>query len=128
MMAERPRARRILVAEDEASILVSLEFLLAQAGYEVHTAADGEETLRALHAMRPDLVLLDLMLPVVDGFEICRRLRADPDLAATRIVVLTAKGGSSEIARGWALGVDAYVTKPFATRELLDTLRRILGQ
>lgn len=120
-------AKRVLIAEDEPPIVVSLEFLLKQAGYDVHVATDGEQTLSALRSIRPDLVLLDLMLPLVDGFEICARLRADPDLAGIRIVVLTAKGRTTEIEKGLALGADAYVTKPFGTRELMATIRRLIG-
>ena len=126
MSMHQRRAQRVLIAEDEPGIVVSLEFLLLQAGYEVHTAIDGEQALRVLHAVQPDLVLLDLMLPLVDGFEICRRMRADPDLAATRIVILTARGGSSERPGRWDLDVDAYVSKPFGTRELLATVDRVL--
>jgi DNA-binding response OmpR family regulator len=120
--------KRILIAEDEPSIVVSLEFLLTHAGYEVHVAASGDEALRALYRVRPDLVLLDLMLPLVDGFDICQRLRAEPQLAATKVVVLTAKGRASEIEKGLALGADAYVTKPFGTRELMTTIRSLLDR
>jgi DNA-binding response OmpR family regulator len=119
-------AKRVLIAEDEPSIVVSLEFLFCQAGYEVHLATRGDEALNALYSVRPHLLLLDLMLPLVDGFEICRQVRADPELRATRIVVLSAKGRSSEIERGLALGADAYLTKPFGTHELMATVRALL--
>ena len=121
-------AARVLIAEDEPSIVVSLEFLLRQAGYEVHVAANGEDALRDLRALRPDLVLLDVMLPGVNGFEICRRLRADAQLAGIRIMMLTARGRESEVAKGLALGADAYVTKPFGTRELLASIRELLAR
>ncbi len=126
-MSPGASGKRIVVAEDEPSIVVSLEFLLTQAAYEVHIATDGDEALRTLYRVRPHLVLLDLMLPGVDGFDICRRLRADPQLAATRVVVLTAKGRAREIEKGLALGADAYVTKPFGTRELMATVRALIG-
>ena len=119
---------RVLIAEDEPNIVVSLEFLLQQAGYEVQVATSGEDTLRALRSFHPDLVLLDLMLPGINGFEICKRLRADPDFSALRIVMLTARGRSTEVAKGLALGADAYVTKPFGTRELLASIRSLLAQ
>jgi DNA-binding response OmpR family regulator len=119
---------RVLIAEDEPNIVVSLEFLLGQAGYEVQVATSGDDTLRALQSFRPDLILLDLMLPGINGFEICKRLRADPDFAAIRIVMLTARGRSTEVAKGLALGADAYVTKPFGTHELLASIRSLLGQ
>ena len=121
-------AARVLIAEDEPSIVVSLEFLLRQAGYEVHVAANGKDALRDLRALRPDLVLLDVMLPGVSGFEICRRLRADAQLAGIRIMMLTARGRESEMAKGLALGADAYVTKPFGTRELLASIRELLAR
>ncbi|MPZ42930.1 MAG: response regulator [Betaproteobacteria bacterium] len=125
-MSTRPNAKRVLIVEDEPNIVVSLEFLLTQAGYEVHIATSGDDALRALQSVRPHLVLLDLMLPLVNGFDICRRLRADPQLADTKVVVLTAKGRASEIEKGLALGADAYVTKPFGTRELMATVRALL--
>lgn len=118
--------KRVLIAEDEPSIVVSLEFLLTQAGYDVHVATRGDEALQALYAVRPHLVLLDLMLPLVNGLDICQRLRSDPQLGAIKIVVLTAKGRASEIQKGLALGADAYVTKPFGTRELMATVRTLL--
>jgi DNA-binding response OmpR family regulator len=118
--------KRVLIAEDEPSIVVSLEFLLTQAGYDVHVATRGDEALQALYAVRPDLILLDLMLPLVNGFDICQRLRSDPQLGAIKIVVLTAKGRASEMQKGIALGADAYVTKPFGTRELMATVRALL--
>jgi DNA-binding response OmpR family regulator len=118
--------KRVLIAEDEPSIVVSLEFLLTQAGYDVYVATRGDEALQALYAVRPHLVLLDLMLPLINGFDICQRLRSDPQLGAIKIVVLTAKGRASEIQKGLALGADAYVTKPFGTRELMATVRTLL--
>lgn len=120
-------AAHVLVVEDEDSILLSLQFLLAQAGYTVTTARDGVAALRALEAQAPDLVLLDVMLPLLDGFELCRRIRANPALADTRIMLLTARGRDSEVARGLALGANAYLTKPFSTRDLMQRIRTLLG-
>jgi len=119
-------AQRVLIADDEPNILISLEFLLARAGYEVHTATDGEETLRAVKRIRPDLLLLDIMLPLKNGFEVCQTLRGEPDFAGMKIVMLTAKGRGTEVAKGLGLGADAYVTKPFGTRDLVETVRRLL--
>ena len=117
--------KRVLVAEDEPNIVLSLEFLLRQAGFEVESVGTGEAALRSIRRHAPDILLLDIMLPVRNGFEVCQAIRADPALAAVRIVMLSAKGRESEVARGLALGADAYVTKPFATRELLATVEAL---
>lgn len=117
----------VLIVEDEESILLSLEFLLGKEGYIVSTARDGAEALRLLQVQAPDLVLLDVMLPLIDGFELCRRIRTMPALTATRIMMVTARGRDAEITRGLALGADAYLTKPFSTRELMDKVRALLA-
>lgn len=120
--------KRILIADDEPNIVISLEFLMQHAGYEVQGAADGAEALRELDRFRPDLILLDIMLPLHDGFEVCQRIRGDPALKHVKIVMLTAKGREVEITKGLALGADLYITKPFATRELLASVRQLLGE
>lgn len=120
--------KKILIADDEANIVISLEFLMQHAGYDVRSVADGEAALNQLAAFKPDLILLDVMLPLVDGFDVCRRIREDPGLRTTRIVMLTAKGREAEVAKGLALGADLYITKPFATRELLASVRQLLGE
>lgn len=114
-----------LIVEDEENILLSLEFLLSEAGYTTSTAKDGAEALKTLERSIPDLVLLDVMLPLIDGFEVCRRMRANPALRDTRIVMLTARGRDTEVQHGLALGADAYVTKPFSTRDLMATIRKL---
>ncbi|NRF67635.1 response regulator [Aquincola sp. S2] len=118
--------KTILIADDEPSIVVSLEYLLEQAGYQVRIARDGQEALTAAQTHRPDLMLLDVMLPLMNGFDVCREIRGTPALQGTRIVMLTAKGRDIEINKGLALGADAYVTKPFSTRELMATIARLL--
>lgn len=118
---------RVLIVEDEESILLSLEFLLGKEGYAVNTARDGAAALHALQTQAPDLVLLDVMLPLIDGFELCRLIRGNPALRGTRIMLLTARGREAEIARGMALGADAYLTKPFSTRDLMDKVRGLLS-
>jgi DNA-binding response OmpR family regulator len=124
---ERPSAlKRVLIAEDEPSIVLSLEFLFTEAGYEVTTAADGARALELAAERCPHLVVLDIMLPLVNGFEVCRAIRADPALRDMRIVILTARGREHEIARGLALGADAYVSKPFATRDLMKIVGELL--
>jgi len=120
-------AKRILVAEDEPNILLSLDFLLKTAGHDVSLARDGEEALRKLHEVRPDLIVLDIMLPRVNGFEICRRIREDPALRETKVLMLTARGRQTEVARGLEAGANAYMTKPFATKELLRAVTELLG-
>ena len=119
-------SKTILIADDEPSIVVSLEYLLEHGGYEVRVARDGEEALAAVEKFHPDLVLLDVMLPQMNGFEVCQKVRESPDLSGTRIVMLTAKGRDVEISKGLALGADAYVTKPFSTRELMATISKLL--
>jgi DNA-binding response OmpR family regulator len=119
-------AARILIVDDEPNIVVSLEFLLRQKGYETQVARDGEEALAAVESFRPDLVLLDVNVPRRDGFEVCQKLRAD-GWTELKIVMLTAKGRDIEIEKGLALGADAYVTKPFSTRELVARVAAMLG-
>jgi DNA-binding response OmpR family regulator len=118
-------ASRVLIADDEPNIVISLEFLMKQRGYETRVARDGDEALAEVESFRPDLVLLDVMLPRRNGFEVCQKLRADgwTDL---RIVMLTAKGRDIEIEKGLALGADAYVTKPFSTGELVERVADLL--
>jgi DNA-binding response OmpR family regulator len=118
-------ASRVLIADDEPNIVISLEFLMKQRGYETRVARDGDEALAEVERFRPDLVLLDVMLPRRNGFEVCQKLRADgwTDL---RIVMLTAKGRDVEIEKGLALGADAYVTKPFSTGELVERVAGLL--
>jgi len=120
-------SKTILIADDEPNIVISLEFLLQQGGYRVLVARDGPEALDAMAREVPDLVLLDVMLPHLSGYDVCQRIRQNPDWAKVRIVMLTARGREVEIAKGLALGADAYVTKPFSTRELLDQIRLQLG-
>ena len=121
------KLKKILVAEDEPNIVISLEFLLKGAGYEVTVARDGEEALHQIGAFRPDLVVLDIMLPLVSGFEVCRRIREQPDSRDTKVLMLTARGLESEVEKGMAAGANAYMTKPFATRDLVQTVADLLG-
>ena len=120
-------AKRILIADDEPNIVISLEFLMTQAGFEVESVGNGEAALDAVARNPPDVLLLDVMLPVRDGFEVCQTIRQNPSFAGLKIVMLTAKGRDTEVTKGLALGADAYVTKPFATRELLATVKNLAG-
>ena len=117
----------ILIADDEPNILISLEFLLKRAGYQVSLARDGQQALAAIQRDRPQLVLLDVMMPIKTGFEVCQAVRADDSLNAVRILMLSAKGRDTDLAKGLALGADAYMTKPFSTRELLQKVQDMLA-
>lgn len=120
-------AKKILIVDDEPNIVLSLEFLMKQAGYQVRTATDGEAALKAIREEHPDLVLLDVMMPRKDGYEVCQTVRKEPDCKDIKIVMLTAKGREVEREKGLALGADDYITKPFATREVVDKVREILS-
>jgi len=119
-------SHRILIAEDDSNILISIEFLLCNAGYTVVATDNGEKAWSALQAEGCDLVVLDVMLPVVDGLELCRRIRTTASLQATKILMLSARGRDTEIDTGLRLGADAYMTKPFGTHEFLATVARLL--
>jgi DNA-binding response OmpR family regulator len=121
-------AKRILIADDEPNIVASLEFLMEQAGYEVKAVADGNEALAAVASFRPDLVLLDVMMPGRSGYEVCEKLKGDAATRGVKVVMLSAKGRDVEVAKGIDLGADAYVTKPFSTRELAAKVREMLGE
>ncbi|PPE69439.1 response regulator [Caldimonas thermodepolymerans] len=119
--------KTILIVDDEPNIVISLEYLLEQAGYRVLVARDGQEALETITRERPDLVLLDVMLPRLSGFDVCQKVRENPALQMVRVLMLTAKGREVEISKGLALGADAYITKPFSTRELLAQIAEQLG-
>jgi len=118
---------KILIADDEPNIVVSLEFLMKREGYEVLVARDGPAALEAIRRERPALVLLDVMMPGKTGFEVCAEVRADEALAGIKIVMLTAKGRDTDVAQGKGVGADAYVTKPFSTRDLAARVRELLA-
>jgi len=120
-------AKRVLIADDEPNIIASLEFLMEQAGFEVRLAANGKEALALVASFGPDLVILDVMMPEMNGYEVCQRLKSDPATRAVKVVMLSAKGREVEVAKGLELGADAYVTKPFSTRELVAKVREMLA-
>ena len=119
--------KKILIVDDEPNIVISLEFLMKKEGFEVAIANDGEDALAKVDSFGPDLVLLDVMMPRKSGFEVCEALRADPVKSSLKIVMLTAKGRDTEVAKGLAIGADAYMTKPFSTKELLAMVKAMLG-
>ena len=116
----------VLIADDEPNIVISLEFLMKREGHRVSIARDGDAVLESMRRDRPDLVLLDVMMPGKSGFEVCQAIRADESLAAVKILMLSARGRDTDLAKGSALGADAYMTKPFSTRELADKVRELL--
>ena len=117
---------KIVVADDEVNILISLEFLLQRAGYEVSLARDGLEALTLVRQVRPQQLLLDVMMPGETGFEVCQELRADESMAGMQVLMLTAKGRDTDVAKGLALGANAYMTKPFSTKDLLQKVQDLL--
>ena len=119
-------AKKILIADDEPNIVISLEFLLKREGYEVVVAHDGVEALLRVRAERPDLAILDVMMPQRNGFEVCQDLRQDPEFKDLRIMMLTAKGRDTEVSKG--LGADVYMTKPFSTRELISRVKTLIDR
>lgn len=119
-------SHRILIVDDEPNIVISLEYLMKKEGFEVAVATDGEAALLQAAAFAPDLILLDVMMPKKSGYEVCQALRADPARAAVKIIMLTAKGRDTEVTKGLALGADAYVTKPFSTKELVLQVKSLL--
>jgi DNA-binding response OmpR family regulator len=118
---------KVLVVDDEPFICRSLSFVLRKENYEVFEARNGEEALEAIRAHRPDLVFLDVMMPKINGFEVTERVKADPDLRTTKVILLTAKGQDSDRATGAQAGADEYMTKPFSPTKLLQRTREILG-
>jgi DNA-binding response OmpR family regulator len=119
-------AASVLIADDDPNIVLALRFLMEKEGYRVSIATDGEAALADVMSLRPSLVLLDAMMPRRNGFEVCAAIRANPDLAATRVVMLTAKGLARERKLGFQAGADEYVTKPFANQDVLQLVRRLV--
>jgi DNA-binding response OmpR family regulator len=120
-------AKKILIADDEPNIVASLEFLMRQKGYDVRVAHTGDDALSTIRAFVPDLVLLDVMMPRISGYDVCQKVREDPALAGVKVIMLSAKGRDVEITKGMAVGADAYVTKPFSTRELIAKVEAMLA-
>ncbi len=117
----------ILIVEDERNIALSLEFLMKQAGHSVRSVGDGQEALNAVAELVPDLILLDVNLPKLDGYTVCSTLRADEKTRDVRVLMLTARGREIEREKGMAAGANDYLTKPFSTRELVQRVESLLG-
>lgn len=120
-------SHKVLIADDEPNIVVSLEYLLKRAGYEVLVARDGQQAIDAIRRERPRLVLLDVMMPLKSGHEVCQELRADESLRGTLVLMLSAKGRDTDVDKGLGVGADAYMTKPFSTKELAAKVAEMLG-
>jgi two-component system, OmpR family, alkaline phosphatase synthesis response regulator PhoP len=116
----------VLVVDDEPNIALSLEYLMKEQGFEVRVARDGEAALEALRERLPDVMLLDVMLPKRDGYEVCQTVRSTPEWSKLRIIMLTAKGRAIEQEKGLALGADDYITKPFSTRQVIERVRQYM--
>ena len=119
--------RKILIADDEPNIVTALEFLLQKNGYEVLIARNGDAALTLVEKHKPDLVLLDVMMPVKSGYEVCQRMRERPEWRHIKIIMLTAKGREVEMNKGLSVGADLYITKPFSTQELVQKINALLG-
>lgn len=120
-------SRKILIVDDEVYILHILDFSLGAEGYEVITAADGEEALEKARTEKPDLVVLDVMMPKVDGFEACRRLKNDPETRELPVILLTAKGREVDRKMGIEVGADDYMVKPFSPSKLIQKIESFLS-
>ena len=115
--------RRILIADDEPYLIRSLSYILRKEGYQVDTAMDGLEALEMVRRLKPRLLFLDLQLPKIDGFEVCRQIKSDPQLQKTYIILLTAKGQDEDRRRGLAAGANEYLTKPYSPKEVVMHLQ-----
>ena len=119
--------KKILIVDDEPNIVTALEYLLQRSGYEVLLAQDGETALKQVEQHLPDLVLLDVMMSVKSGYEVCQRMRERADWQHIKIVMLSAKGREAEVSKGLSLGADFYVTKPFSNKDLVAKIGELLG-
>jgi len=116
---------KLLLVDDEPNILLSLEFLMKKSGYQVFIARDGREAIDILNQNVPNIIILDIMMPNVDGYEVCQHIKGAPELQNVKIIFLTAKSKKEDIEKGLAMGADLYITKPFSTRELLKKVKNI---
>jgi len=127
-MSKTTMPKKILIVDDEPNIIVPLEFLMEQNNYEVRVAANGEQALEVVSAYDPDLILLDIMLPGIDGYEVCQKIRGNPKFKHTKIIFLSAMARSIDVAKGMELTADEYITKPFSTADVVGKIRALLGE
>lgn len=121
-------ARRILIVDDEPNIVLALQFLMEQNNYEVDIASSGEAAIESIMRNIPDLILLDIMLPGIDGYEVCEIVRLNSQWKQAKIIFLTAKGCDVDVAKGMLLGADAYIIKPFANAEVVEKVKQLLDE
>ena len=119
--------KKILIVDDEPAIVMSLEYLLRRKAYDVSIARNGTEAMHALEAAPPDLVLLDIMMPDVDGYEICEHIRSSQQLNHIKVVFLSAKSKKTDIEKGFELGADRYIQKPFSNKDLLENIAELIN-
>ncbi len=119
---------KVLIVDDEPNILMSLEFLMKKKGYEVFIARDGKEALEIVEKVVPDVMILDIMMPEVDGYEVCQQIKSNDNTRHIRVIFLSAKTKDEEIKKGYELGADLYLTKPFSTRFLLQQIEELKPQ
>lgn len=118
---------KVLIVDDEPNILLSLDFLMKKNGFQVFLARNGQEALESAHEHIPNVIILDIMMPDVDGYEICKTLKSDTKFNHTKILFLSAKSKESDIAKGLEIGADAYMTKPFVNKILLEKVKELVG-
>jgi DNA-binding response OmpR family regulator len=125
-MADGGKKHRVLIVEDEDNIAIALDYLMSREGYDHNRIANGADAISAIRQTHPDLVLLDVMLPEVSGYEICQEVRADDSLRDVKILMMTARGSALERRKGLALGADGFIAKPFELKELRAEVQRLL--
>ena len=121
-------SKKVLIVDDEPNIVAALEYLLQRSGYEVRTASNGEDALRRVESFGPDLVLLDVMMPLKSGYEVCQRIRERADWNRIKIVMLSARGREAEVSKGLSLGADLYITKPFSNADLVARIAELVTE
>lgn len=119
---------KILIVDDEPNIVIPLQFLMEQNGYVTLVAQSGEEALEAVSKYEPALILLDIMLPGIDGFEVCEIIKLNPEWKDIKIIFLTAKGRDVDIAKGMVLGADEYISKPFSNKRIVECVKKLLEE
>ena len=119
--------KKVLLVDDEPNILLSLDFLMKKNGFEVFIARNGEEALQIAHHEQPAVIVLDVMMPKVDGYEVCQQVKTSPELTDTRVIFLSAKSKEIDRQKGYAAGADIYMAKPFSTRTLITEVKKLIG-